>query len=139
MLKGSGRTNSVRTEITWPVQVYCYRKVLVLEQIKASLRRKNYREAISLLEEFVSDGEISKDIISLVYAQLGFLFFFDLRFKDAVNHFLLSETAAIRDISHSTSIISKKGSVDTVVDKDFLSNPPSRADLLELAIRNIIR
>jgi hypothetical protein len=37
--------------------------------------------------------------------------------------------------------------VDTVVDKDFLSfakkkfllNPPSRADLLELAIRNIIR
>jgi vacuolar protein sorting-associated protein 3 len=111
----------------------------VLEQIKASLRRKNYREAISLLEEFVSDGEISKDIISLVYAQLGFLFFFDLRFKDAVNHFLLSETAAIRDISHSTSIISKKGSVDTVVDKDFLSNPPSRADLLELAIRNIIR
>lgn len=33
----------------------------------------------------------------------------------------------------------KKAGVDTVVDEDFLSNPPSRADLLELAIRNIIR
>ncbi|KAM3405855.1 hypothetical protein ACQJBY_000090 [Aegilops geniculata] len=33
----------------------------------------------------------------------------------------------------------KKAGVDTVVDEDFLSNPPTRADLLELAIRNIIR
>ena len=33
----------------------------------------------------------------------------------------------------------KKAGVDTIVDEDFLSNPPSRADLLELAIRNIIR
>jgi vacuolar protein sorting-associated protein 3 len=33
----------------------------------------------------------------------------------------------------------KKAGVDTVVNEDFLSNPPSRADLLELAIRNIIR
>lgn len=33
----------------------------------------------------------------------------------------------------------KKAGVDTVVDEDFLSNPPGRADLLELAIRNIIR
>lgn len=33
----------------------------------------------------------------------------------------------------------KKAGVDTVVDEDFLSNPPSRADLLELAIRNIIK
>lgn len=33
----------------------------------------------------------------------------------------------------------KKAGVDTVVDEDFLSNPPSRAYLLELAIRNIIR
>ena len=63
-----------------------------MEQIKASLRRKNYKEAISLLEEFESDGEISKEMISFVHAQLGFLLFFDLRFEDAVNHFLLSET-----------------------------------------------
>jgi hypothetical protein len=33
----------------------------------------------------------------------------------------------------------KKAGVDTVVDEHFLSNPPSRADLLEQAIRNIIR
>jgi hypothetical protein len=79
-------------EITWPVQVFCYRKVSALEQIKASLRRNNYKEVISLLEEFESDGEISKDMISFVHAQLGFLLLFDLRFKDAVNHFLLSET-----------------------------------------------
>jgi hypothetical protein len=64
----------------------------VVDQIKASLRRKNYKEAISLLEEFEADGEISKDMLSFVHAQLGFLLFFDLRFEDAVNHFLLSET-----------------------------------------------
>jgi hypothetical protein len=39
-------------EITCPVQVFCYRKVSELEQIKSSLRRKHYKEAISLLEEF---------------------------------------------------------------------------------------
>ena len=78
--------------INWLIQVFCYRKVSAVEQIKASLRRKNYKEAISLLEEFETDGEISKDMISFVHAQLGFLLFFDLRFEDAVNHFLLSET-----------------------------------------------
>lgn len=159
-------------------KVFCYRKVSAMEQIKASLRIKNYREAISLLEEFESDGEISKDVISFVHAQLGFLLFFDLRFEDAVNHFLLSETMQpaeifpfiMRDpnrwsdllprkrywglhpppkpleeviddglVTLQQALFLKKAGVDTVVDEDFLSNPPSRADLLELAIRNIIR
>ncbi|OEL24483.1 hypothetical protein BAE44_0014496, partial [Dichanthelium oligosanthes] len=163
--------------IIWLIQVFCYRKVSAVEQIKASLRRKNYKEAISLLEEFESDGEISKDMISFVHAQLGFLLFFDLRFEDAVNHFLLSETMQPSEIfpfimrDHRWSdlvprkrywglhpppkpleeviddglvivqqaLFLKKAGVDTVVDEDFLSNPPSRADLLGLAIRNIIR
>ncbi|KAK3141003.1 hypothetical protein QOZ80_5AG0408810 [Eleusine coracana subsp. coracana] len=159
-------------------KVFCYRKVSAVEQIKASLRRKNYKEAISLLEEFETDGEISKDMISFVHAQLGFLLFFDLRFEDAVNHFLLSETLQpseifpfiMRDpnrwsdlvprkrywglhpppkpleeviddglVTIQQALFLKKAGVDTVVDEDFLSNPPSRADLLELAIRNIIR
>jgi hypothetical protein len=84
--------NSTDVGINWLIQVFCYRKVSAVEQIKASLRRKNYKEAISLLEEFQSDGEILKDIVSFVHAQLGFLLLFDLRFEEAVNHFLLSET-----------------------------------------------
>ncbi|CAD6273374.1 unnamed protein product [Miscanthus lutarioriparius] len=159
-------------------KVFCYRKVSAVEQIKASLRRKNYKEAISLLEEFESDGEISKDMISFVHAQLGFLLFFDLRFEDAVNHFLLSETMQPSEVfpfimrepnrwsdlvprkqywglhpppkpleeviddglvAVQQALFLKKAGVDTVVDEGFLSNPPSRADLLELAIRNIIR
>ncbi|KAG2623953.1 hypothetical protein PVAP13_3KG092900 [Panicum virgatum] len=159
-------------------KVFCYHKVSTVEQIKASLRRKNYKEAISLLEEFETDGEISKDMISFVHAQLGFLLFFDLRFEDAVNHFLLSETMQpseifpfiMRDPNRWSDLVPrkrywglhpppkpleeviddglvivqqalflKKAGVDTVVDEDFLSNPPSRTDLLELAIRNIIR
>ncbi|XP_020160695.1 vacuolar sorting protein 3 [Aegilops tauschii subsp. strangulata] len=159
-------------------KVFCYRKVSAVEQIKALLRIKSYTEAISLLEEFESDGEISNDMISFVHAQLGFLLFFDLRFEDAVNHFLLSETMQpaeifpfiMRDpnrwsdlvprkrywglhpppkpleeviddglVTLQRALFLKKAGVDTVVDEDFLSNPPTRADLLELAIRNIIR
>uniref|UniRef100_A0A0D9ZT40 CNH domain-containing protein n=1 Tax=Oryza glumipatula TaxID=40148 RepID=A0A0D9ZT40_9ORYZ len=159
-------------------KVFCYRKVSAVEQIKALLRRKSYAEAISLLQEFEADGEISNDMISFVHAQFGFLLFFDLRFEDAVNHFLLSETMQpaeifpfiMRDpnrwsdlvprkrywglhappkpleeviddglVTLQQALFLKKAGVDTVVDDDFLSNPPSRADLLEVAIRNIIR
>jgi hypothetical protein len=85
-------THCTYGHIYWLGQVFCYRKVSAVEQIKALLRRKSYAEAISLLQEFEADGEISNDMISFVHAQLGFLLFFDLRFEDAVNHFLLSET-----------------------------------------------
>lgn len=61
------------------------------EQIKDSLRKKNFKEAISLVEEFESEGEISREMLSFVHAQVGFLLLFDLHFEDAVNHFLLSE------------------------------------------------
>lgn len=37
------------------------------------------------------------------------------------------------------AIFLRKAGVETAVDDDFLLNPPSRADLLELAIKNIIR
>jgi hypothetical protein len=37
------------------------------------------------------------------------------------------------------AIFLKKAGVDTTVDEDFLLNPPTRADLLELAIKNMSR
>lgn len=33
----------------------------------------------------------------------------------------------------------RKAGIDTTVDEDFLLNPPSKVDLLESAIENIIR
>lgn len=62
------------------------------EQIKDLLRKKDFKEAISLAEELHEDGEITKETLSLVHAQVGFLLMFDLHFEEAVDHFLLSET-----------------------------------------------
>lgn len=70
----------------------CYQKLRSEEQIKDLLRKKNYKGAISLVEELESEGEMSKDLISFVHAQVGFLLLFDLQFEEAVDHFLLSET-----------------------------------------------
>ncbi|KAH1241636.1 Vacuolar sorting protein 3 [Glycine max] len=72
--------------------VVCYQKLPSVEQIKDLLRKKNYKGAISLVEELESEGEMSKDLLSFVHAQVGFLLLFDLHFKEAVDHFLLSET-----------------------------------------------
>ncbi|CAL5366688.1 unnamed protein product [Camellia sinensis] len=72
--------------------VICYRKVPSEEQIKDLLRKKNFEEAISLVEELQSEGEMTKEMLSFVHAQVGFLLLFDLHFEEAVNHFLLSET-----------------------------------------------
>ncbi|KAK7393772.1 hypothetical protein VNO78_22336 [Psophocarpus tetragonolobus] len=72
-------------------KVVCYQKLPSVEQIKDLLRKKNYKEAISLVEELESEGEMSKDLLSFVHAQVGFLLLFDLHFKEAVDHFLLSE------------------------------------------------
>ena len=44
------------------------------------------------MEELECDAELSKDMLSFVHAQVGFLLLFDLHFEEAVNHFLLSET-----------------------------------------------
>ena len=67
-------------------------KVPSEEQIKDFLKKKDFKEAVSLVNELHDDGEISKEMLSFVHAQVGFLLMFDLRFEEAVNHFLLSET-----------------------------------------------
>ncbi|XP_020106961.1 transforming growth factor-beta receptor-associated protein 1 isoform X2 [Ananas comosus] len=172
--QGSGEVVVIAT----PYKVICFRKVSAEEQIKSLLRKKKFTEAICLVEELESDGEMTKDMLSFVHAQVGFLLLFDLRFEDAVNHFLLSETMQpseifpfiMRDPNRWSQLVPrnrywglhpppapleevidnglmaiqramflKKAGVDTTVDEDFLLNPPSRADLLESAIRNIIR
>lgn len=73
-------------------QVMCYQKLPCDEQIKDLLRRKNFKEAISLAEDLECAGEMSKDMLYFVHAQIGFLLLFDLQFEEAVNHFLQSET-----------------------------------------------
>ncbi|XP_054783341.1 vacuolar sorting protein 3 isoform X1 [Prosopis cineraria] len=86
--EGDGEFVAVATA----TKVICYQKLPLEEQIKDLLRKKNYNEAISLVEELKVEGEISKDFLSFVHAQVGFLLLFDLHFEEAVDHFLLSET-----------------------------------------------
>ncbi|KAJ7004362.1 hypothetical protein NC653_009283 [Populus alba x Populus x berolinensis] len=171
---GNGKLVAVAT----PTKVIFYRRVPTEEQIKDLLRKKNFKEAVSLVEELKSDGEISNEMLSFVHAQIGFLLLFDLHFEEAVNHFLQSETmqpsevfpfimrdpnrwsllvprnrywglhpppAPLEDVvddglmAIQRAIFLKKAGVDTTVDEDFLMNPPTRADLLELAIKNMSR
>ncbi|XP_019106762.1 vacuolar sorting protein 3 isoform X2 [Beta vulgaris subsp. vulgaris] len=159
-------------------KVLFYRKIPSEDQIKDMLRKKNFKEAISLVEELEVEGDMSKDMLSFVHAQVGFLLLFDLHFEEAVDHFLLSETMqpseifpfVIRDPNrwsllvprnrywglhpppvHVEDVVEdgllaiqraaflKKAGVSTSVDKEFLLNPPNRADLLESAFSNIIR
>ncbi|XP_021819631.1 transforming growth factor-beta receptor-associated protein 1 isoform X1 [Prunus avium] len=77
--------------VATPTKVVCFRKLPSEEQIKDLLRKKNFKEAISLVEELECEGELSKDMLSFVHAQVGFLLLFDLHFEEAVNHFLQSE------------------------------------------------
>ncbi|XP_021739738.1 transforming growth factor-beta receptor-associated protein 1-like isoform X2 [Chenopodium quinoa] len=159
-------------------KVFCYRKIPSEEQIKDLLRKKNYKEAISLVEELEVDGDLSREMVSFVHAQVGFLLLFDLRFEEAIEHFLLSETMepseifpfVIRDPNrwsllvprnrywglhpppvHVEDVVEdgllaiqraaflKKAGVESAVDNEFLLNPPTRADLLDSAFRNLIR
>lgn len=172
------RGNGEVVVIATPYKALCFRKVSSDEQIKNLLRKKNYKEAICLMEEFEPEGEMTKEMLSFVHAQVGFLLLFDLHFEDAVNHFLLSETMQPSEIfpfimqdpnrwsqlvprnrywglhpppvpleqviddgliAIQRSMFLRKAGVDTVADEGFLLNPPSRADLLESAIKNIIR
>ncbi|KAL9224802.1 hypothetical protein vseg_000803 [Gypsophila vaccaria] len=73
-------------------KVYCYRMVPYEEQLKDLLRKKNFKEAISLVEELEAEGDMSSEMASFVRAQVGFLLLFDLHFKEAVDQFLLSDT-----------------------------------------------
>ncbi|KAF2302848.1 hypothetical protein GH714_008956 [Hevea brasiliensis] len=85
---GIGKLVAVAT----PTKVTFYCKVSSEEQIKDLLRKKNFKEAISLVEELEYEGEMSNEMLSFVHAQVGFLLLFDLHFEEAVNHFLQSET-----------------------------------------------
>nr|XP_027192450.1 vacuolar sorting protein 3 isoform X2 [Cicer arietinum] len=84
----SGKIVAVATA----TKVVCYQKLPSVEQIKDLLRKKNYKGAICLVEELESEGEMSKDLLSFIHAQVGFLLLFDLHFEEAVDHFLLSDT-----------------------------------------------
>ncbi|XP_057986078.1 vacuolar sorting protein 3 isoform X2 [Hevea brasiliensis] len=171
---GIGKLVAVAT----PTKVTCYCKVSSEEQIKDLLRKKNFKEAISLVEELEYEGEMSNEMLSFVHAQVGFLLLFDLHFEEAVNHFLQSETmqpsevfpfimrdpnrwsllvprsrywglhpppAPLEDVvddglmAIQRAIFLRKAGVDTAVDDDFILNPPTRSNLLESAIKNIIR
>lgn len=159
-------------------KVFCFRRIPSEEQIKDLLRKKNFKEAITLVEELEAEGDISKEMPSFVHAQVGFLLLFDLHFEEAVDHFLRSETmqpseifpfvmrdpnrwsllvprnrywglhpppAHIEDVVEDgllaiqRAVFLKKAGVETDVDKQFLLNPPSRAELLDLAFKNIVR
>lgn len=178
IVASNDRGNGEVVAIATTYKVICYRRVSTEEQIKDSLRKKNFKEAIGLVEEFESEGEISQEMLSFVHAQVGFLLLFDLHFEDAVNHFLLSEAMQPSEIfpfvmrdpnrwSHlvprnrywglhpppvpleqvvddglmaiQRAIFLKKAGVETAADEAFLLNPPSRANLLQSAIENIIR
>lgn len=164
--------------VATPFKVFCYLEVPYEEQIKELLRKKNFKEAIFLVEELEQEDEMPKDVLSFVHAQVGFLLLFDLHFEEAVNHFLQSDTmqpsevfpfimrdpnrwsllvprnrywglhpppAPLEDVVDNglatiqRALFLKKAGVDTAVDDHFLLNPPNRADLLESAIKNIIR
>ncbi|XP_074333376.1 vacuolar sorting protein 3 isoform X2 [Apium graveolens] len=159
-------------------KVVCYSKVPSEEQIKDLLRKKNYKEAISLAEELQGEGEMTNEMLSFVQAQLGFLLLFDLHFEEAIDHFLLSDTMHPSEVfpfimrepnrwsllvprnrywglhppptvlenviddglmAIQRAIFLKKAGVESGLDDKFLLNPPNRSDLLELAIRNMIR
>ncbi|MQL95338.1 hypothetical protein Taro_028003 [Colocasia esculenta] len=164
--------------MTMQFKVICYHIVSAEEQIKDLLRKKYFKEAVLLVEELEFEGEMTKEMLSFVHAQVGFLLLFNLHFEDAVNHFLLSETMQPSEIfpfimqdpnrwsmlvprkrywglhpppallekvvDEGLSAIQRaaylrKSGIETAADEDFLLNPPSKVDLLETAIRNIIR
>ncbi|KAG2241816.1 hypothetical protein Bca52824_096342 [Brassica carinata] len=117
--------------VTTMSKVIFYRRVPYEEQIKDLLRKKRYREAISLVEELDSEGKFERDFL-----------------HEAVNQFLKSESmepseilglhppAPLEDVVDNglaaiqRAIFLRKAEW-TLVDEEFSSNPPSRADLLE--------
>ncbi|KAL3616773.1 hypothetical protein CASFOL_039167 [Castilleja foliolosa] len=160
------------------LKLICYGKVSGEAQIKDLLRKKSFKEAVYLFEELQNEGEMTKEMLSFIHAQLGYLFLFELHFKEAVDHFLLAENMQpselfpfiTRDPNRWTLLVPrnrywglhpppkplenliedglsaiqkavflKKAGLETAVDDEFLLNPPSRAGLLESAIKNMIR
>ncbi|KAL6502188.1 hypothetical protein OROHE_024781 [Orobanche hederae] len=77
--------------IATSLKLICYGKVSGEAQIKDLLRKKSFKEAVYLFEEIQNEGEMTKEMLSFIHAQVGYLLLFDLHFKDAVDHFLLAE------------------------------------------------
>ncbi|KAL6561876.1 hypothetical protein OROGR_002883 [Orobanche gracilis] len=77
--------------IATSLKLICYGKVSGEAQIKDLLRKKCFKEAVYLFEEIQNEGEMTKERLSFIHAQFGYLLLFDLHFKDAVDHFLLAE------------------------------------------------
>ena len=76
--------------------IFCIEADLLLESFwrrtnQRSAQEKELQGSISLVEDLENDGEITKEMLSFVHAQVGFVLLFDLHFKEAVDHFLLSE------------------------------------------------
>ncbi|XP_073129655.1 vacuolar sorting protein 3 [Henckelia pumila] len=173
-----GAENGKLVAVATRSKVVCYGKISGEKQIKDLLRKKNFKEAISLIDELENEGEMTKDMLSFVHAQVGFLLLFDLHFKEAVDHFLRSENMQpseifpfiMRDPNRWTLLVPrnrywglhppptplenvidngltaiqravffKKAGLETSVDDEFLLIPPSRSDLLDSAIENMIR
>ncbi|XP_042030419.1 vacuolar sorting protein 3-like [Salvia splendens] len=178
MLADEEHENGKLVAVATSLKLICYWKVSGEEQIKDLLRKKSFKEAISLVEELENDGEMTKEMLSFVQAQVGFLLLFDLHFKEAVDHFLLSENMQPSELfpfimpdpnrwtllvprnrywglhppptplenviddgltAIQRAVFLKKAGVESAVDDEFLQNPPTRADLLESAIENMIR
>ncbi|GER36823.1 vacuolar sorting protein 39 [Striga asiatica] len=170
----SGKLVVVATSL----KLVCYGKISGEAQIKDLLRKKSFKEAVSLLEELQNEGEMTKETLSFIHAQVGYALLFDLHFKEAVDHFLVAENMQpselfpfiMRDPNRWTLLVPrnrywglhpppkplesviddglsaiqkavflKKAGLETAVDDEFLRNPPSKADLLESAIKNMIR
>ncbi|KAK8331112.1 hypothetical protein V6Z12_A10G052800 [Gossypium hirsutum] len=136
--------------VATPTKLICFRKVPSEEQIKDLLRKKNFNEAISLVEELECEVD---HFLQSETMQPSEVFPFIMRdpnrwsllvprnrywglhpppvpLEDVVDDGLLAIQRAI---------FLRKAGVETVVDERFLSNPPTRAELLESAIKNIIR
>ncbi|XP_047954954.1 vacuolar sorting protein 3 isoform X2 [Salvia hispanica] len=178
MLADEESENGKLVAVATSLKLICYWKVSGEEQIKDLLRKKSFKEAISLVEELENDDEMTKEMLSFVHAQVGFLLLFDLHFKEAVDHFLLSENMQPSELfpfimpdpnrwtllvprnrywglhppptplenviddgltAIQRAVFLKKAGVESAVDDEFLLNPPTRADLLESAIENMIR
>ncbi|XP_024522989.1 transforming growth factor-beta receptor-associated protein 1 homolog [Selaginella moellendorffii] len=68
-------------------KVSCFTRISVDDQLKDLLKQKQYSEAVKLANE--EEGAKSK--LGMVHAEAGFLLLADLRFEEAIDHFLRSD------------------------------------------------
>ncbi|KAK1288763.1 hypothetical protein QJS10_CPB19g00762 [Acorus calamus] len=143
---GSGEVVVVST----PRKVICFRKVSCEEQIKYLLRKKNFKETVCLIQEL--EDEVNHFLQSETM-QPSEVFPFIMRDPNRWSYLVprnrywglhpppvpLEQVVDDGLSAIQRAIFLRKAGVDTAVDEGFLFNPPTRADLLELAIQNMIR